>query len=121
MADYRVYTPVSRDTYPVDMEKCRKSMYGIGYGRSQCARKAVVEEEGYGWCKQHAPSAVKAQQDAKSAKYAAQRKRSDYLTKQARLEHDVVTAAMNWGDHGKGDGPLMEAYQALRKHLTESE
>lgn len=123
MGDYRVYTPDARwGDHPVDRGKCRKRMHGEGYYRaSQCTRKAVVEEEGYGWCKQHAPSAAKARQDATSAKWAAQRKRSAYLTKQARLEHDIVTAAMNWGDNGKGDGPLMEAYQALRKHLTESE
>jgi hypothetical protein len=34
---------------------------------SQCTRKAVVQECGYGWCKQHAPSALKAKGDRQKA------------------------------------------------------
>lgn len=55
-------------------ERCVASVVsnGRGFWTRQCARKAVVEENGYGWCNQHAPSAEKARQDASRERQAAQ-------------------------------------------------
>ena len=40
-----------------------------------CTRKGVVEEDGNKWCKQHAPSSVKARRKASSAKFKADQDR----------------------------------------------
>jgi hypothetical protein len=40
-----------------------------------CTRKGVVSEDGNKWCKQHAPSSVKARREASSAKFKADQDR----------------------------------------------
>jgi hypothetical protein len=35
----------------------------------QCSRKEKVQEYGLGWCKQHAPSAIEARNNARQAKW----------------------------------------------------
>lgn len=57
--------------------RCAKVMHGQyrGYGGSRCMRAGVVEEGGKWWCKQHAPSAVKARRDASNARYSEETRR----------------------------------------------
>ena len=41
------------------------------WNRYPCSRNGVVEEDGKWWCRQHAPSAVKARREKASARYNA--------------------------------------------------
>lgn len=56
-----------------DARWCAGSVHegGRGVGFYQCSRRPTVTEHGYGWCKQHAPSAVEARRAASNAKYEA--------------------------------------------------
>ena len=42
-----------------------------GWDWHRCSREAIVTEDGKGYCKQHAPSNVKARSDATMARYRA--------------------------------------------------
>ena len=121
MSDYRVYEQNNRyATHPVDPKKCRKRMFKA-YSAYQCSRPAVVEEEGYGWCRQHAPSAAKARDNARMAQLDEQSRVSRYRMKQDRLEREIVTAALNWYAGVDGGTSLLNgACHALQAHLAES-
>jgi len=54
-----------------DPERCAASV-SEGFWRYQCSRKVSVTEAGYGWCRQHAPSAVKARCEARDRRYRAE-------------------------------------------------
>jgi hypothetical protein len=43
----------------------------VGFHR--CTRSGTVQEDGQWWCRQHAPSAVKARRDEREAAYRAKR------------------------------------------------
>jgi len=86
-----------------DPARCSHTgMFGT-YHLSQCTRKASVTEEGKGWCKQHAPSSVKARDEARSARWKSEEefRNAQYAVNRAR--NAVVLAA--------------EAYVASAKHL----
>jgi len=56
-------------------EKCSKRLFGgqrLMLG-SPCSNQATVTEEGNPWCKIHAPSYVKAKNEAREAKWKAER------------------------------------------------
>jgi hypothetical protein len=57
-----VYTPRRGYGQPRQDQCAAGVMSGFHY--SQCSRKPSVQEDGHGWCKQHAPSIV-AERDAK--------------------------------------------------------
>jgi len=64
-----------------DPKRCHAMvMARPGWYKYQCARRGVVEEDGQLWCKQHAPSAVKARADARTLKYE---EKWDAMKKQA--------------------------------------
>lgn len=87
-----VYAPLGWQKgvgYGVSMTRCRASVHaGGGWGFHQCARKGVVEEHGYLWCKQHAPSAVTARNAEAQAKRDAETRARD-----ARHARDRTRAA----------------------------
>ncbi len=52
---------------------CNKQIWEPrGTGFHPCSRKGVIEEDGRHWCRQHAPSAVKARQEKSDARYDEQ-------------------------------------------------
>lgn len=108
-----------RDRTPVDLAKCRKRMFGSWHA-DQCSRRAVVEEDGYGWCKQHAPSTSKARADARTAKWDRFFAEGEWNRHKADLEQVLVDAALAW--HGGSSEDLFDALasacQALKAHLA---
>jgi hypothetical protein len=48
--------------------RCVKVVRSGGF-RTQCSPNAVVAENGHHWCKQHAPSAVRARQEAANERF----------------------------------------------------
>lgn len=58
----------------VDLSRCRAQVYEqVSRNFSQCARRASVQEEGLGFCKQHAPSAERARMAASAERDRRQR------------------------------------------------
>lgn len=49
---------------------CARAIFGT-WSHHQCSNKARVMEEGFGWCKRHAPSRVRADRAAREAKWRA--------------------------------------------------
>ena len=55
----------------MDPNRCCESVPVRGsWGYVQCSRRAVVHEDGKGYCRQHAPSAVKAREEAARKEWA---------------------------------------------------
>lgn len=112
---------------PVDTTKCRKRIWSgaPAWYSTQCTRKAVLWEEGYGWCKTHAPSTAKAKEDARKAERDRQNRESRYRAKTEQLERDIVTAALEMHRNSNLDtaqevalvGNLRRACDALEAHL----
>ena len=52
-------------------DRCTETVFdSSGWGHSsRCSRAAKVTEDGKGYCKQHAPSSVKARREKQSAKW----------------------------------------------------
>ena len=49
-------------------ERCEKRVSDFtGWHQRQCSRRFTVTEDGQNWCKQHAPSTVKAKDNARRA------------------------------------------------------
>lgn len=104
-------------------DRCCASVYnpnGSWGNRSrQCTRRATVERDGKGYCKQHDPEAIKAKRDAvwadRQAQYAA-----------ARAERERTAACVN-ACAGIPDpatlraqrDALLAAAKAARKHIEE--
>lgn len=56
---------------------CAEHVYRGNFQSGPCSRKGVVREEGKDWCKQHAPSAVKARHEAHEAECKRSNERRD--------------------------------------------
>ena len=57
-------------------DQCSKRVFTgsrVDFGGYMCRRKATVSEDGKRWCKQHAPSNVKARDIARQKKYDRER------------------------------------------------
>lgn len=67
-----MYSPNQRRRFggaSVDMNRCRASVSPRQFGQpSQCGRTGVIEEQGYRWCRIHAPSAAQARLEASMAR-----------------------------------------------------
>jgi hypothetical protein len=60
----------------MDKARCSKRVFTgsrVDFGGYMCRRKATVSEDGERWCKQHAPSNVKAKAIAQQKKYERER------------------------------------------------
>jgi hypothetical protein len=66
-----------------ETHRCSEEIYS-GFSAHQCHRKGVTLEGGKWWCKQHAPSLVKARRDARDSEWQA--KRDAAYARQAREE-----------------------------------
>lgn len=51
-----------------DKKKCSGTIHR-DYQFHQCSRRGLIEEDGQLWCKQHAPSAVKARREKSNDRY----------------------------------------------------
>lgn len=131
MSRLDVYDPESRfSSGSVDLRRCRKRMYeGAPYhGSHQCTRPAVIQEEGYGWCRAHAPNVIRIRKQ-EQAEYRKQRQRKlDYRTRTELLEREIVAAALRWyrlmaATEGKPiplpASDLEKSCKALETHLAE--
>ena len=83
---------------PVDLKRCRRKMFDSLYGNSQCDRKGRYEEDGMLWCGQHRPSAAKARDDARRARYAYEDAIRDRRYALDRLQAGVVKLALEYAD-----------------------
>lgn len=81
-----VYTQVSRFDPGFDPSKCAESVAegGRSVRSLQCRRKWVVQEEGFGWCKQHSLEEEQKRNAASAARYKAERA-ADPVARLARL------------------------------------
>ena len=57
-------------------QRCSALVYSAWLNHS-CFRNAIVIEDGKPWCRQHAPSLVKARREAQDAKWAEENKASN--------------------------------------------
>lgn len=74
---------------------CTRTVYDdAAWSRGRlCARRGVVEEDGRWWCRQHAPSHVRARYDTDRAARAAQYAAARALAKATRaVAADIVRA-----------------------------
>lgn len=75
------------------MEKMKKrcqATFMDGYHSRQCSRSACIEREGKVYCKQHDPVAVKARDDARSAKWQARMSEAARKNKRRRFEEQAL-------------------------------
>jgi hypothetical protein len=81
------------NTMKLDPARCSETGCFGEYHVRQCSKKAVVQENGRGWCKVHSPSHIKAVEEARTARW----KRDDEVREAHRTiqkaKHAVVTAA----------------------------
>lgn len=112
-----VYTPHNRFKPPRDPAKCAKAVHNGGResGFHQCTRKGRVEEEGYRWCKQHAPSTERARLKKIDARAARERARINAKFAVRRAEKAVVEAAIEW--HHSWHNYKSALHAAVRKLL----
>lgn len=85
----------SRYGHKVDEEKCRASVYSGGsFHWHQCDRKATVQEDGYGWCKQHAPSSKRKRLEKRNAKWKAEDEARRRVHKKRSAREKIATVAI---------------------------
>ena len=77
------------------------------YSSAQCQRNAVLTEEGFGWCRQHAPST----ENAKLVKQAAETALAIWRSTRANLHRAIADAALDGGD-------VDAACRAYRDHVA---
>lgn len=81
-------------TYKPASFQCEEEVQKGDFFRAhQCLRRAVLFENGKWWCKQHAPSTVRAKDAKRSEKLNRHLSRSDLQRALAVAERDVVDAA----------------------------
>jgi len=91
------------NTFTRNAERCWETGLFGTYHLKQCPRKATIQEDGKGWCFQHAPSKVKAKDDERQARWKREEDVRDAHRAIARAKNAVVAAA--------------EAYVASVRHL----
>lgn len=74
-----------------EKQRCQKSVAtaGMGIHFHQCYRKAVAQEGGKHYCKQHLPSVAKAKREARDKKWDAERNQ-----RQAEYEREAHMLSM---------------------------
>ena len=103
----------------LNKEFCAASVTSPGVWSShQCSRKVAVQEEGHGWCRQHAPSAQKKRDEAREAKYQAeQRENNARWAKQAAFANVAQIAIDHFDQKASFDD--LEAAVAKYRELKE--
>lgn len=92
-----VYRPHWKTGPALDPERCAASVSGVSQGiRSyQCQRRVKLTEDGYGWCRQHAPSAVRARREEERRKrderWAARERREADQKELREIRDDAMT------------------------------
>lgn len=90
-----IYWPHSRLYPDLDPKHCHARVRSDDdWIAHQCNRKAVIDEDGARWCKQHAPSAQKARDMARRKKRDDEWAAHDRKHERARLRNAVCDAAM---------------------------
>lgn len=106
----------------VDMSCCRAPVRVGPAGHSQCSRRGIVEEDGVLWCKQHAPSVVRARDEAREDKWRQQNREFAERQRKATAKHNatqaVLDAAVKWHRTESRDSTLaltdaIDAYERL--------
>lgn len=108
----------NRYGHPPNMEQCRaqcaESM-GIATNFYQCSRKGRIEERGYLWCGQHAPSAVEKRNKKNEERYQAKRRADDLKWALKDAHRDIAGTAIEYFQQKKTHNDL-EA--AVTKYLS---
>ena len=77
--------------------QCSKRVYAGSYSGHQCQRRGSVEENGSWWCKQHAPSLVKARRDESDRKWREEFDRKMRADREREAENK---RRAQWAKHG---------------------
>lgn len=96
-------------------DQCSKRVFTgkrVDFGGYMCTRKATITEDGKRWCKQHAPSNVKAKGIAQQKKYERERAIRN-------LGDDLEMAAAAIVDIVVMHGPPTERLAKARKDYLE--
>ena len=76
---------------PKDEDRCSATVWS-NYHDNRCSRKAVVQRDGKGYCRQHDPDAVTARCAASKERYRAQQEAKAEAREYAALHHPAVEA-----------------------------
>lgn len=77
-----------------DAGYCSATIFGERVHSWSCPRKAVVQRDGKGWCKQHDPLAVKARRDKSHAAYVAEQRADESINR----EGTAIAKRLGCGD-----------------------
>lgn len=101
-------------------ERCVAHICRGSYNAERCVRRGSVSENGKLWCKQHAPSLVKAKQEERDAKWRAKwdakRKEDNRCDKLRELREKIAdeALAMGYGTQGSNMQRLIREYRKLK-------
>lgn len=71
---------------PLDKTRCVEAVHeeGRGVGFYQCLRKAIVQRDGHGYCRQHDPAAVAARRKASELRWQERENANDATEREAK-------------------------------------
>lgn len=90
----------SRGKWTPDLTRCRASVMepGRSLHTGQCFRKVKCYEYGFGWCSQHAPSAVHRKREIQGMKMRKEIARSKHQYRERALCHQVVGTSLTYAE-----------------------
>jgi hypothetical protein len=101
----------------LDPARCSETGCFGEYHVRQCSKKAVIQENGRGWCKAHSPSHIKAVDEARKARWKRDEDVQNAHSAIRKAKHAVVTAAEAYvamaGIGNPNDAQLREAVRLL--------